>query len=78
MFYDTTATRSLKTVRANSFTKQKQTQKHRQQTWLPKGKAGRDKLGVWGYQVHATVYKVDLLYSRRNYGHCLVIIYNGK
>ena len=28
--------------------------------WLPKGKArGRDKLGVWGKQIHTTIYKID-------------------
>ena len=27
--------------------------------WLPKGKGGRDKLGVWGQQIHTTVYKID-------------------
>ena len=26
---------------------QKQTHRHRKQTWLPKGKRGEDKLGVW-------------------------------
>ena len=32
----------------NLFTKQKQTHRHRKQTWLPKGKWwGRDKLGAW-------------------------------
>lgn len=36
--------------------------------WLPKTKAGgrgRDKLGVWDEQIHATAYEInkDLLYS---------------
>ena len=31
----------------NLFTKLKPTHRHREQTWLPKGKGGRDQLGVW-------------------------------
>ena len=33
-------------IQMNLFTKQKQTHRHRKQTWLPKGKGGRDKLGA--------------------------------
>ena len=34
--------------------------------WLPKGEAGgRDKLGIWDWQIYTTIYKInkDLLYS---------------
>ena len=35
-------------IQVNLFTKQKQTHRHRKQTWLPKGKEGeRDELGIW-------------------------------
>ena len=27
--------------------------------WLPKGKQGRDKLGVWDLNIHTTIYKID-------------------
>ena len=37
-----------KKIQMNLFTKQKQTYRHRKQTWLPKGKGGMgDKSGVW-------------------------------
>ena len=45
----------------NLFTKQKQTHRHRKQTYgyqVGKG-GGRDKLGVWDQQIHTTIYKVD-------------------
>ena len=42
----------------NLFTKRRQT--HRQRNlWLPKGKQGRDQLGVWDQQIQATIYKID-------------------
>ena len=27
--------------------------------WLPKGKGGGDKLGVWNQEIQATIYKID-------------------
>ena len=45
----------------NLFTKQKQTLRHRKQTYgYPKGwgQGGRDKLGVWDQQIQTTVYKI--------------------
>ena len=27
--------------------------------WLPKGKGGGDKLGVWDQQIQTTIYKID-------------------
>ena len=39
---------SKKIVPMNLYIKQKQTQRHRKQTYgYQRGKAGRDKLGVW-------------------------------
>ena len=49
-------------IQMNLFTKQKQAQIQRTNLWLPKGKVGwcgRDKLGVWDWQMPATVYKID-------------------
>ena len=43
----------------NLVTKQKQTQRHRKQAWLPRGNWGRDKLGVWAQQIHAAKHKID-------------------
>ena len=64
-------------------TKQKQTHRHRKQTYCYQRRkgGGRDKLGVWDQHVHTTIYKVDkhdLLYSTGNYIQYLVITYNGK
>ena len=45
----------------NLFTEQKQTHRHRKQTWSPKGIAGvgwRHKLGVWDEHIHSTTYKM--------------------
>ena len=36
-----------KMIQMNLFTKQKQTHRHRKQTWLTKGKVKRDKLEPW-------------------------------
>ena len=44
-------------------------------------RGGRDKLGIWDYQMHTTINKInnkDLLYSTGNYIQYLVINYNGK
>ena len=47
-------------IQMNLSTKQKQTHRHRKQTYgYPRGKGGRDKLGVWDEQIHTTVYKTD-------------------
>ena len=44
----------------NLFTKQKQTHKHRKQTYgYQRGKWGRDKLGVWNQQIQTNIYKTD-------------------
>ena len=48
--------------------------------WLPKGK-GKDKLGVWDWQIQTTIYKInskDLLYGTGNYTQYPVINHNGK
>ena len=37
---------SKKTIQINLLTKQKQTHRHRKQTWRSKGKGGKDKSGV--------------------------------
>ena len=39
-------------IERNLLTKLKYTHRHRKQTWLPKGKGGEDKLGVWDEQIH--------------------------
>ena len=49
--------------------------------WLPKGKGGRDKLGVWDYQIQTNIYKInnkDLLNRTGNSIQYLVINYNEK
>ena len=45
----------------NLFTKQKQTHRHRKQTYgYQRGKVGeRDKLEVWDQQIQTTIYKID-------------------
>ena len=44
----------------NVFTKQKQTHRHRKQTYsYQRGKVGGYKLGVWDKHIHTTVYKID-------------------
>ena len=44
----------------NLLTEQKQTYRHRKQTWLPKEKGGgRDKLGIWELHIHTNIYKID-------------------
>jgi len=42
----------------NLVTKQKQTDKHRKQTYgyKPQKRKGGDKLGVWNKQIHTTIY----------------------
>ena len=44
----------------NLFTKQKQTQRHRKQTYGYQRRKGgeRDKLGMWDYQIYTTMYKI--------------------
>ena len=45
----------------NIFTKQKQTHKHRKQTYeaIKVESRGKDKLGVWDQQMQTTIYKID-------------------
>ena len=45
----------------NLFMKQKQTHRHRKQTYgYQRGKGvGGDKLGVWDQQIQTTMYKID-------------------
>ena len=66
----------------NLFTKQKQTHRHRKQTYdYQRGKGRKDKLGVWVQQIQTLVYKINnkfLLYSTGKYVQYLVINYNGK
>ena len=49
---------------------------------VTKGEGRRDKLGVWDYDVHTTIYKIDnqqvLTYGTGNYIQYLVITDNGK
>ena len=73
---------SKKMIQMKLFTKEKQTHRHRKQTWLLKGKGwGRDKLGVWEWHIHTTIYKInnkELLYSTGNYTQYFEITYKGK
>ena len=41
------------------FTKQKQTHRHRKQTYGYQRGGGRDKSGVWDQQIPTTIYKTD-------------------
>ena len=52
---------SKKMMQMNLFTKQKQTHRHRKQTYgYQRGKmGGKDKLGVWDWQVHSTIFKIN-------------------
>ena len=44
----------------NLFTKQKQTYRHKKQTYgYQRGRGESDKLGVWDYQIKTTIYKID-------------------
>ena len=44
----------------NLLTKQKQTHRHRKQTYgYQRGRGGKDKLGVWNQQIQTTIYKRD-------------------
>jgi len=40
--------------------KQKQTEKHREQTVDARGEDGRGNLGVWGSQIHAHVKQITI------------------
>ena len=65
----------------NLFMKQKDTQGHRKQTWLPKGMGGYKLVGVCHWQIQTTIYKINnkvLLYSMGNYIQYPVINHNGK
>ena len=54
---------SKKMIQMNLFTKQKHTHRFWKQTYsyqLPKGKGGGgDKLRVWDWHIHTTIYKID-------------------
>ena len=69
-------------IQMNLFTKQKQTHRHRKETYgYQSGKVGGDKLGVWDQHIYTNIYKITnkgLLYNTRNYTQYLAITYNGK
>ena len=47
-------------IQVNLFIKQKQTHRLREQTDDYRGKSGgRDRLGVWDWQVHTAIFKID-------------------
>ena len=48
-------------IQLNLYTKQKQTHRHRKQTFGYQTGQGweSDKLGVWDLQIHTTIYKID-------------------
>ena len=69
----------------NLFTKQKQTHRHRTQTYgYQRGKVGGGGINQEsGINIHTLLYikqmnNKDLVYSTGNYTQCLVITYNGK
>ena len=70
----------------NLFTKQKQTHRHRKQTWVnygyQRGKTRRDKLEVWVQQIKPVHIKErndkSLQYSTRNTPQYSVITYTVK
>ena len=70
----------------NFLTKQKQTHKHRRQTYgYQRGKVERrDKLGMWEPHVHSTICKIkqiinkDRLYGTGNYTQYFAITYMEK
>ena len=68
----------------NLLTKQKQTHRHRKQTYgYQRGKVGgRDKLGVCDQQIQTTAYKTDNKVPLYSTGTCIqylvIINYNGK
>ena len=50
----------------NLFTKQKQTHRHRKQTYgCQRGEGSRDELGVWNEQIHTTKMIFKLSSERR-------------
>ena len=61
----------FKMIQRNVFTEQKQTHRHRKETYgYQRGKVvGRDKLGIWNGHIHTTIFKInnkDLLYITGN------------
>ena len=68
----------------NLFTKQKQTHRHRKQTYgYQRGKVGGGIDQEFGFSRNTLLYikqinNEDLLYNTGNYIQCLVINYNGK
>ena len=65
----------------NLVTKQKQTHRHRKQTYgYQRGKGGRDKLGAWDELIlyKKQITNKDLLSSTGNYIQYLVITYSEK
>ena len=49
-----------KMIQMNLLKKQKQTHRHRKQTYgYQRGKWGKDKLGVRDQQIHTSIYKID-------------------
>ena len=66
----------------NLFTKQKQTHRHRKQTWEPKEKGDGAINGEFGINRYTPLYIKQInkivLYSTGNYIQYLVITHNGK
>ena len=68
-------------MQTNLFTKQKQTHRQKTNLQLPKGKQGRDKLGVWDSQTQTATWKIsnkDSLYNTGDHIQHLIINYKGK
>ena len=64
--YDITAMQNLKIIEINLLTKQKQTHRHRKQTYgCQRGEGRRHKLGVWNEQIHTTKMIFKLSSGRR-------------
>ena len=52
---------NLKLIQMNLYTKQKQTHRHREQTYGCQGGGvwGREGLGVWDQQMQTTIYRME-------------------
>ena len=60
IIYDITYMWNLKITQMNLYTKQKQTHRHRKQTYgYEREEGGRDKLRVWDLQMQTTTHKTD-------------------
>ena len=57
----------MMSIQMNLFTKQEQTHRLREWTYGYRGEGwrGRDRLGVWGWHVHAAIFNIKCLYMEK-------------